>query len=427
MNTPEELGRVLVKKTDQQLQEMVARPQDCSPQELNAVCAELEKRNIRPIDAPKKSAPKSGDGMLGAAGAELVCLFILAMGSVFAFIGFALPKRGDLLWQLQQVNTSDPVNIISGICVLLFSLPCFVVFAVSIQSNGKHPRNLFTMPSREVEEFKMKPFWRRFIETYLWILTVGSSSTPAATQCPQCGSADIRRAGPREFNVLIAVGGAFAVVLICLGFFLGWPIWVKVAFGGVIANSLFQAFVQAPKLRFCRKCGGGGFRPPSATSERDAGNRAAMTDSAVRAAWDATWRAWKAGLYSSNAQSEASRVSVKDFTDSYIGKSGRLIAFVMKQRPLEANEFIVGFSSSDDTFVLSNKTLYFFTIDNPYPNPALVIPLCDIEEYHFGTRIVIKLHSGKIIDTPLVMYAPKEEIVNRFRHEARAAKTADTK
>jgi hypothetical protein len=63
-------------------------------------------------------------------------------------------------------------------------------------------------------------------------------------------------------------------------------------------------------------------------------------------------------------------------------------------------------------------TLYLFTGDNPMPNPAIVIPLCDIKEYRFETqgdgRVIVKLNSGTIVDSPIIS-APKTELLNKFR------------
>ena len=152
-------------------------------------------------------------------------------------------------------------------------------------------------------------------------------------------------------------------------------------------------------------------------------NRAASAEPAVREAWAATWRSWKAGLYDPDAQKEADKVSVDAFIDSQV-VYGRLVASVTKQRPFDANEFIVC-AGPHDSFVLTNVTLYLFTGDNPIPNRAIVIPLVDIEEYRFekqsGGRVIIKLCSGKTIDSP-TLSAPKAEFLNRFIKEARAIK-----
>jgi hypothetical protein len=155
-------------------------------------------------------------------------------------------------------------------------------------------------------------------------------------------------------------------------------------------------------------------------------NRAASADPAIREAWAATWRAWSAGRYSSGARTEAGTASADAFIDGYAIKYGRLVAAVTKQRPFDADEFIVAVGQHD-SFVLTNMTLYLFASDNPIPNPALVIPLREIEEYRFETRgsgcAKIRLRSGKTMDVP-TSSGPKAEVLNRFSKAARAITSA---
>ena len=210
----------------------------------------------------------------------------VGLGGLFAIgaIGFVflitfisrLPGRGDLLWQLQQLDASDPLTIIAGIPTALLAIPWVVLCAGFVLTSGAYPTH-FSLLIRQGRDLKMKSRWKRLLEVYLWAVTLGASRKKptkgakwrdvAVPQCPNCGSTDIRRAGPREFGIMLAVSGVFAFIFIFLGFALGWPSWIMWGFGGVIANFMFQAFVQVPKLRFCRKCGGGGFGPPSSPSK----------------------------------------------------------------------------------------------------------------------------------------------------------------
>jgi hypothetical protein len=105
------------------------------------------------------------------------------------------------------------------------------------------------------------------------------------------------------------------------------------------------------------------------------------------------------------------------FIDGEILKYGRLVAAAINHRPFDATEFIVG-ASAEDAFVFTNRALYLYTSDNPFPNQPLIIPLCEIEEYRLGSPIAIKLRSGET-KYPLTRFAPKEELVNRFCREAR--------
>lgn len=381
--------------------------------------------------ASEEKEAQSDDGMLSLAKVEILVLGAVGLLSLFAFLATG-SGRGSLL---QQFNMSDPLTIAAGILAILLFLPWFAVFCAVFYSNGKTPLYLSSMPARQARDFRADPGWRRFIGAYVWAVSLGTSLNPASTKCPKCGSLDIRRAGPREFAVIM-VGGILAVPLALLINFaaahmmsgVGLAEWISwsgrwLIAAPIVAWSCFQAFVQLPKLRFCPKCGGGGFAPPSPGSERQSENRKALADPAVREAWAATWRAWSAGLYSPNAQKEASRLSVDSFCDKY-RSYGRLVASATKQRPLDADEFIVSVGP-DDSFVLTNLTFYLFTSDKPIPNPALVVPLSDIDDYRFPgmVRVVITLRSGEVVGG-LTNSAPKAEVLNRFRDEQRATTNA---
>ena len=161
-------------------------------------------------------------------------------------------------------------------------------------------------------------------------------------------------------------------------------------------------------------------------SAKQAENNAALENPAVREAWVATWRAWGAGLYTDTAKAEANNASVDTFVDTHIRKYGRLVAAATRQRPFEPNEFIV-VASSKDTFLVTNKTFYLFPNENPIPGTDQVIPLRDIDEYHFDTRgsgrVTMKLQSGRVIDNKMT-YAPKDEVMNRFSRAARESVSA---
>lgn len=157
---------------------------------------------------------------------------------------------------------------------------------------------------------------------------------------------------------------------------------------------------------------------------KGADNKAALSDPAARDAWRATWQAWKDGQFNPAAQAEANGKAQEAFADENLKKCGRLISAAVRQRQFDSGEFIVGASMNPvhDDYVLTNRTLYLYTKDNPIPNPAIVIPLREIEEYRFETtgsgRITVKFRSGEI-DHPMNA-APKAEIVYRFRDAARA-------
>jgi hypothetical protein len=55
--TPQEIASLVAKKTDQELQDMFARPEDWIPLALDAARTELQKRNIRPIEVAAQPAP----------------------------------------------------------------------------------------------------------------------------------------------------------------------------------------------------------------------------------------------------------------------------------------------------------------------------------------------------------------------------------
>jgi len=85
-------------------------------------------------------------------------------------------------------------------------------------------------------------------------------SNTTSPHCPKCGSTDIRGAGLRFILTMLLVGVAAAVglgLIASLAAYLGWIHWSSVKFGvGLgVAWALFQAIVNAPKVRFCRKCG----------------------------------------------------------------------------------------------------------------------------------------------------------------------------
>jgi hypothetical protein len=161
---------------------------------------------------------------------------------------------------------------------------------------------------------------------------------------------------------------------------------------------------------------------------KESENKEALLDPAAREAWAATWKLWKEGQYSPTAQTEASKLTLDAFVNGYMMKCGRLMAQAIRQRPLEAGEFVVGVTTKAnlDDFLLTNRTLYLFTKDNPIPNPAIVIPLREIDDYRFNTqgtgRVIIKLRSGQIIDHKMNS-APKQDILNKFRDAARATST----
>jgi hypothetical protein len=78
--------------------------------------------------------------------------------------------------------------------------------------------------------------------------------------CSKCGSPDIRGAGLRfiltMFLVIVAVAVGLGLIT-SLFAYLGWIRWSSVKFGvglGVVWG-LYQTIFNAPKVRFCRKCG----------------------------------------------------------------------------------------------------------------------------------------------------------------------------
>jgi hypothetical protein len=172
-------------------------------------------------------------GMVGLS--ELFGLGALGFVSVMAFIILALPGRGDLLWQLQQVNTSDPKAIITGISTAILLLPWFVLCAGLVLTSGAYPTH-GSLLVRQGRDFRMKSRWHRFLDVYLWAVTLGATRRHATAsnwrnvadpQCPKCGSPDIRRAGGREYGTALVMAGVFVAIWSFVGFALGWPSWVK--------------------------------------------------------------------------------------------------------------------------------------------------------------------------------------------------------
>ena len=253
----------------------------------------------------------------------------------------------------------------------------------------------------------------------------------ASVQCPKCKSSDFLPAGRREFGVLILTAClAFPVlVLVAFGFeyvsgvgsrsalssfsLIEWISLPRLAFLAVfpLAWVFFQGFVQLPKLRFCRSCGAG-------FAVRELESQEALAAPAVHEAWEATWKAWRAGLYSSNAQQEASGLSLDSFKNKYKSYA-RLVAVATKHRPLQMNEFIVRLGE-DDSFLLTNLTFYLFTTDNPLPNPPLVISLCEVDSYEkmFLGEVVIRLRSGQVVKGHS-HFAPDAQVFRNFVNAAR--------
>jgi hypothetical protein len=117
MKTPQELAEQMAAQTDQQLQDMFARPADWTPQALDAARAELQKRGLRPVEAapppPNKDyevLPSGRKRLLKATVLDIVIsIFIPGWGIIVGAIALFVKhekKRGLTM-------------MIIGICALL--------------------------------------------------------------------------------------------------------------------------------------------------------------------------------------------------------------------------------------------------------------------------------------------------------------------
>jgi len=107
MSTPQELAAQMATRTEQQLQDMFARPADWSKEVLNAAKAELEKRGIRIVVVPAQQQPSNADyevlpngrkRFLKATGVDiLISIFLPGWGLIvgaWAFFVKGEQKRG---------------------------------------------------------------------------------------------------------------------------------------------------------------------------------------------------------------------------------------------------------------------------------------------------------------------------------------------
>lgn len=366
------------------------------------------------------------DGMPVQATGAIVSLCILGVLSLFAFLSRGSGK-GPLL---QQFDMSDASTITAGIFAIVLFLPWVVVFCAAIISRGESPEYLFSMSAQQAEVLKAKPRWRRFVDAYLWALSVGHSMKPAATQCPECGSPDLRTAVPLEvvklvlkifllssLGLCIALGG-LRILGASVAQYLRWPRVALIALPTVYLL-FFQMVVELPKLRFCPKCNKAGTAPRAARKQELLGIREALETPAAREAWAATWSAWRNGLYSPAAKKEATRCTLDSFVNKY-RDFARVVAYATKERPLMEDEFLVGFGRND-SFVLTNFAVYLFFKDTPIPHPPTVIPLCDIHDYEADPvmgLVAIRLSSGERVTGRMNNYWPKRELMDRLISDA---------
>jgi hypothetical protein len=107
MSTPQELAAQMATKTDQQLQDMFARPADWSKEALDGAKAELEKRGIRivvvPVQPPASNAdyevlPNGRKRFLKATNVDIIISIFLPgwglMVGAWAFFVKGEQKRG---------------------------------------------------------------------------------------------------------------------------------------------------------------------------------------------------------------------------------------------------------------------------------------------------------------------------------------------
>jgi len=150
-----------------------------------------------------------------------------------------------------------------------------------------------------------------------------------------------------------------------------------------------------------------------------AANKAALDDPAVRALWSTTWNAWRQGQGSQAGRGEANKLSLNEFVDAYIKKTGRYMQAIATRHPFESGEFIVyaTVNPAHDVSVLTDRTLYLFDKGAVESGPSQIIPLRDIESYHFDSsgqgRLQIKLRSGQAIEQPRNA-APNDEFATKF-------------
>jgi hypothetical protein len=109
--------------------------------------------------------------MLSAAKKEILSLCVVGFLSLFPFLSTGTGK-GPVF---QQFNFADPATIVTGMIAILLALPWFLLFVAAMATNGEYPRNLFDLPAGQEQQFRMNPPWRRFLDVYLWALTLGQT------------------------------------------------------------------------------------------------------------------------------------------------------------------------------------------------------------------------------------------------------------
>lgn len=162
-----------------------------------------------------------------------------------------------------------------------------------------------------------------------------------------------------------------------------------------------------------------GFLGAQQASQRESANRAILQEPAVRAVWSATWKAWMAGKGTPAGMAEAKRLSQDAFVNAYIRKTGRYMKAITARHAFEPNEFIVyaALDPAHDLSLLTDRTLYLLGKGDPNSAELQIIPLREIETYHFDTkgqgRVHIELRTGRRIDQQRNA-GPKDEFVRRF-------------
>lgn len=215
------------------------------------------------------------------------------------------------------------------------------------------------------------------------------------------------------------MAGAITGFVITTGIFL-WGLAVyadgsQISFFGIPLSESFFIFLCLVWYVFDVR----GFLRARKTSGLGTGSSAILQDPAVRAIWSSTWNAWRQGQGSQAGMGEANKLSLNEFVNAYIKKTGGYMQAISTRHPFESGEFIVyaTVNPAHDVSVLTDRTLYLFAKGDIQSGLSQIVPLRDIESYHFDTsgqgHLQIKLRSGQTIDQQRNA-APQDDFVSKF-------------
>jgi hypothetical protein len=139
MSTPQELEKQMTEKTEQELQTMFARPDDWTPEELNAARAELQKRNI-PVIEPVLQEAWTKQNVLEVAKFQKWVIWMILISLVAMFIPFATIVTGIIqLYFIFKLATALRLSA-WGYIIMAF-IPLIGLIAL-LHLNGKATKKL---------------------------------------------------------------------------------------------------------------------------------------------------------------------------------------------------------------------------------------------------------------------------------------------